>query len=206
MTIVTAGAALGSSYVVEKWGRRPCIVFGSLSNTLALACLTGIQVGKEGNQTKLSNGFSLFFLAFIQFSYWFLWTGPTTIYVNEIMPSHAREFGTAASNVIPIAIGIVLGQKWPLATAKLGAKSYIVLLACSAVGTVLVYFFVKEPMGLSIERIDQLFGETDHVQEQQEVDRELKDAQGQLVITEEKVVHAAEHVETVALRESGVRV
>lgn len=73
-------------------------------------------------------------------------------------------------------------------------------------GTVLVYFFVKEPVGLSIERINQLFGETDHVQEQQEGNQELKEAQGQLVITEEKIVHAAQHVETVSLRESGVRV
>ncbi|WWC89647.1 prolyl aminopeptidase [Kwoniella dendrophila CBS 6074] len=168
LSIAYAVAALLSSYVVEKLGRRTCITYGSLVNTLGLACITGIAIGTENNRSNVANGFVVFFIVFITFSYWMLWTGPTTIYVNEIMPSHAREYGVAMANVVPIAIGIAIGQKLPLASANLGAKSYSILLAMSAFGTLLVWIFVKEPKGLSIERIDALFGEHDHVDEQED--------------------------------------
>lgn len=58
------------------------------------------------------------------------------------------------ANVVPIAIGVALGQKWPLASEKLGAKSYIILLVLNFAGFVLNYVFVVEPKGLSIEHID----------------------------------------------------
>lgn len=96
------------------------------------------------------------------------------------MPNHAREMGVPWANVIPVALNIVLGQQWPNATASLGPRSYAILLATSSFASVLCYLFVKEPKGLSVERIDavsrspivawsqliaQLFGERDHVDE-----------------------------------------
>lgn len=60
------------------------------------------------------------------------------------------------ANVIPIAIAVALGQKWPLATEKLGAKSYIILLVLSASGFAMNWWFVVEPKGLSIEHIDSV--------------------------------------------------
>ncbi|CAK7226765.1 hypothetical protein SEUCBS140593_006352 [Sporothrix eucalyptigena] len=77
----------------------------------------------------------------------------------------AREIGVGMANVIPIAIGVALGQEWPTASDKLGAKSYIILLCTSAVGSALVWYFVVEPKGVSIEHVDVLFGETDHVED-----------------------------------------
>ena len=88
------------------------------------------------------------------FNYWLLMTGPVVVYINEIMPTQGRELGVSYANVIPIAIGIALGQKWPLASQKIGAKSYCILLATSAVSFLLNYVFVKEPKGCSIEHID----------------------------------------------------
>lgn len=78
------------------------------------------------------------------------------VYVNEIMPSQAREIGTAMANVVPISIGIALGQKWPLATQHLHAKSYIILLCTSTFCFVLNWIFIVEPKGLSIEHIDKV--------------------------------------------------
>ena len=88
------------------------------------------------------------------FNYWLLMTGPVVVYVNEIMPTQGRELGVSYANVVPIGIGIALGQKWPLASEKLGPRSYCILLATSAVAFILNYIFVKEPKGLSIEHVD----------------------------------------------------
>jgi hypothetical protein len=98
--------------------------------------------------------FLVAFIVLMTCNYWLFTTGPTTVYVNEILPSQARELGVCMANVFPIAVAVALGQKWPLASEKLGAKSYIILLATSALGFVLNWFFIVEPKGLSIERID----------------------------------------------------
>jgi hypothetical protein len=94
------------------------------------------------------------FIALMTCNYWLLTTGPTVVYVNEILPSQAREVGVGMCQVIPCAVAVALGQKWPLATEKLGAKSYLVLLCLSGVSFALNWWFVVEPKGLSIERID----------------------------------------------------
>lgn len=203
LSIAYAIAALLSTYVVEKLGRRPCIVYGSLINTLGLAAITGITNGTKDQPSQVANGFVVFFIVFITFTYWMLWTGPTTIYCNEIMPGHAREFGVAMANVVPIGLAIAEGQKWPLATAVLGPKSYIILLAGSAFGTVLVWIYVKEPKGLAIERIDALFGEEDHVAEMELVDTDRKQEEPLEEPVHEShkpVFTSIEHVETLGRR------
>lgn len=86
--------------------------------------------------------------------YWLLATGPTVVYVNEILPTHSRELGVGLANAVPIGIAIALGQEWPVATARIGPWSYLILLATCTCGTALCWFFIKEPKGLSIERID----------------------------------------------------
>lgn len=111
-------------------------------------------MGFEGHN-QIANGWIVAFIALMTFNFWLFTTGPTTVYVNEIMPNQAREFGVGMANVIPIGVAVALGQKWPLATQNLGPKSYLILLATSAFGFVLNYFFVVEPKGLSIEHIDK---------------------------------------------------
>ncbi|KAJ9142322.1 hypothetical protein NKR23_g7310 [Pleurostoma richardsiae] len=165
LQILYAVAALGSSYVIEKVGRRPCIVWGSLINTIGLAFIAGLSIGYEDSINKVANGWVVAFIALMTCNYWLLTTGPTVVYVNEILPSQAREVGVGMCQVIPCAVAVALGQKWPLATEKLGAKSYLVLLCLSGVSFALNWWFVVEPKGLSIERIDVLFGEHDHVAE-----------------------------------------
>lgn len=86
--------------------------------------------------------------------YWLLLTGPTVVYVNEIFPNHVREMGVGYGNAVPIGIAIALGQQWPTATTRLGPSSYFILLGTCTFGAVLCYLFVKEPKGLSIERLD----------------------------------------------------
>ena len=96
------------------------------------------------------------FIVLMTCNYWLLTTGPTVVYINEIMPSQAREYGTALANVIPVAVAITLGQKWPLASEKLGPRSYIIILCTSAASVVLNWWFIVEPKGLSIEHIDKV--------------------------------------------------
>ncbi|KAH7390650.1 general substrate transporter [Pyrenochaeta sp. MPI-SDFR-AT-0127] len=163
LQILYAGAALCSSYVVEKLGRRVCIVWGSLINTIGLACITGLSIGFENDINKIANGWVVAFIVLMTCNYWLFTTGPTVVYINEIMPSQAREYGTALANVVPIGLGIALGQKWPTATEQLDARSYIILLCTSGFSFFINWWFIVEPKGLSIEHIDKLFGEDDKV-------------------------------------------
>ncbi|KAJ0413265.1 general substrate transporter [Aspergillus carlsbadensis] len=165
LQILYAGGALGSSYFVEKMGRRKCILSASTIQSLGLACICGLAVGTKGDENTVANAFIVFFIVLNTFVYWLLSTGPTVVYVNEIFPNHVREMGVGNANAVPIGIAVAVGQQWPNATTKLGPYSYFILLGTCIFGTCLCWLFVKEPKGLSIERIDVLFGETDKVEE-----------------------------------------
>ncbi|KAL1887416.1 hypothetical protein Sste5346_010239 [Sporothrix stenoceras] len=166
--ILYAAAALGSSYFVEKIGRRKCIMTASYIWIVNIAIIFGLALGYESAQNMVANGFVAAFIILNNSIYWLFATGPAVVYVNEILPTHSRELGVGLANAIPVGIAVALGQEWPVATAKLGPWSYLILLSTCTCGTVLCWFFVKEPKGLSIERIDVLFGERDHVEEVEE--------------------------------------
>ncbi|RAO73456.1 uncharacterized protein BHQ10_009468 [Talaromyces amestolkiae] len=188
--ILYAGAALGSSYFVERLGRRTCILSASMIQTLGLVCISGLALGTAGSNSTntVANGFIATFIILNNMIYWLLGTGPAVVYVNEIMPTQCRELGVGIANSIPIGVAVALGQQWPNATAAIGAKSYLILLGTCAFGTILVYFFVKEPKGLSIERIDALFGENDHVDEIQQMQQAIK-ADHDLEVTGKREAH-----------------
>ncbi|KAM0258232.1 hypothetical protein ACHAPA_011353 [Fusarium lateritium] len=165
LQILYAAAALGSSYFVEKIGRRKCILAASVIHSCGLASICGLSVGMKGQANTVANAFIVVFIVLNTTVYWLLATGPTVVYVNEIFPNHSREMGVGLANAVPIGIAVALGQQWPTATTELGPNSYFILLGTCLFGTCLCWLFVKEPKGLSIERIDVLFGEADKVEE-----------------------------------------
>ncbi|KAF5574304.1 MFS sugar transporter [Fusarium pseudocircinatum] len=164
LQILYAIAALASSYFVERLGRRTCILTASVIQSASLACICGLAVGTEKSPSTVANAFIVVCIVVNTTVYWLLGTGPTVVYINEIFPNHVREIGVGAANAIPIGVAVALGQQWPSATTKLGPRSYFILLGTCTLGTILCWFFVKEPKGLSIERIDVLFGEQDKVE------------------------------------------
>ncbi|CAK7200695.1 hypothetical protein SEUCBS139899_003393 [Sporothrix eucalyptigena] len=166
--ILYAAAALGSSYFVEKIGRRKCIMTASYIWIVNIAIIFGLALGYESAQNMVANGFVAAFIILNNTIYWLFATGPAVVYVNEILPTHSRELGVGLANAVPVGIAVALGQEWPVATARIGPWSYLILLCTCTCGTVLCWFFIKEPKGLSIERIDVLFGERDHVEEVEE--------------------------------------
>ncbi|KAL3462416.1 general substrate transporter [Aspergillus heterothallicus] len=198
LQILYAGGALGSSYFVEKIGRRKCILSASTIQSLGLACICGLAVGMKDDENTVANAFIVFFIVLNTFVYWLLSTGPTVVYINEIFPNHVREMGVGNANAVPIGIAVAVGQQWPNATTKLGPYSYFILFGTCIFGTCLCWLFVKEPKGLSIERIDVLFGETDKVEEVENKSY-LKQMDASRVATEnkEKTTETASVVEQV---------
>ena len=65
---------------------------------------------------------------------------------------------------------IALTQPWPRFNAEVGPKSYWLLFSLNVVALVSVIFILPETKGISLERMDKIFGQIDAVEggEQQE--------------------------------------
>lgn len=57
LQILYAAAALGSSYFVERIGRRTCIVSASVIQACGLACICGLAVGTKDTSNTIANAF-----------------------------------------------------------------------------------------------------------------------------------------------------
>ncbi|KAF2024040.1 MFS general substrate transporter [Setomelanomma holmii] len=81
------------------------------------------------------------------------------IYVAEIFPTEIRPIGMGFSLFGQFASSIILLQTAPIGFVQVGWKYYLVIIIWSALFIPVIYFYFLETAGLSLEEINQKFGD-----------------------------------------------
>lgn len=161
--MILGGVNFGSTflglYVVENFGRRRSLIAGGL--WMFMCFMVFASVGhfllNEGRETTTAGLVMIIFACLFIFGYAITWAPIVWALVGEIYPSRYRSK----------AMGIATSANWlwnfliafftPYITSAIDFRYGYIFAACTFSGAVIVYFFVCESQGRTLEEIDTMY-------------------------------------------------
>ncbi|KAB8297956.1 hypothetical protein EYC80_001734 [Monilinia laxa] len=167
-TLVNVCSTPISFYTVERFGRRPILIWGALGMLTCefIVAIIGVTAGRESqHNTAAVQAMIAFICIYISF-FATTWGPGAWVLVGEIYPLPIRSRGvglSTASNwlwnciiavITPYLVGTEKGQ------ANLGAKVFFMWGALCTCCFVYAYLLVPETKGLSLEQVDRMLEES----------------------------------------------
>ncbi|KAJ5772831.1 hypothetical protein N7457_007727 [Penicillium paradoxum] len=148
-----------NTFTVDKFGRRVLLMAGFAIQSLALLIMSCLTTAYPTNGNKAAAVVEVAMLFIVGLTY--CWSnGPVApTVVTEIFPQHA--FGL--SMLGQTCWLIILTQSWPSFNNRVGGHSYWLLFGLNVAAGISVYFILPETKGISLERMDTIFGGLDNV-------------------------------------------
>lgn len=146
-------------WCIEKYGRRPLMLFGSAGMVASMAILAAMTaVGGTGP------GIVAAALLFLFNSFFAVgWLGMTWLYPAEIVPLRIRAPANALSTSANWIFNFMVVMITPVAFSSIGYKTYIIFAAINAFIMPVVYFFYPETAYRSLEEMDTIFRKTSSI-------------------------------------------
>jgi len=146
--------ALTGSASVDYIGRRRLLLISTSIITVLLVIVTAL-LSKEGNEARSNAGISFIYLFMVVFS--FGWTPMQALYGTEVLGYEVRAKGLAFQNVVTQASSCINTFALPIALEKIGWKVYLIFVIWDAFEVLILYLFIVETKGLSLEQIEEVF-------------------------------------------------
>jgi MFS family permease len=155
---------LVNTFTVDRFGRRALLIAGFSIQAGALLILASLTTSFPHNTNKSAAVAEVAMLFIVGLTY--CWSnGPITPAVaSEIFPQHVRDKALGLSFLGQTVCLISLTQPWPMFNKQVGGKSYWLLFSLNVVSLLSVILILPETKGISLERMDKLFGEVDYVE------------------------------------------
>ncbi|KAL1861767.1 hypothetical protein VTK73DRAFT_6917 [Phialemonium thermophilum] len=148
-------AFLGT-WLLDKWGRRNCLLFALTGMAALMAILTGLQWhGTPKESSKI--GASVAMIIIFRYIYTVGMTPSEALYPIELLPYRLRAKGQAWASLVSTAALFASLYATPAALATMGAKYYLVYVGLDILQSFVVYFCFPETKGKTIEEIDSIF-------------------------------------------------
>ncbi|KAG6890814.1 hypothetical protein C0995_003247 [Termitomyces sp. Mi166 len=150
--------ALAGSAVIDCFGRRKVLLSSTMIITCILAITTGLLSSNDtGNIAQGNAGITFIFLFMVVFS--FGWTPMQALYPAEVLNYETRAKGLAFLGIVAQVATCINTFGLPVALERIGWKVYVIFLVWDAFEVVVIYFFVVETKGLTLEEINDVFGQ-----------------------------------------------
>ncbi|RFN48915.1 lactose permease [Fusarium flagelliforme] len=161
-------AILGAC-LVDKIGRRPLLLFSFcactvvwLGMTIASSEFAKSYIGLDANgkaiysnTTASKAALSMVFIFGAVFSFGI--TPLQALYPVEVLSFEMRAKGMAFSNLAVNAAGLLNQFAWPVAMKEIGWKTYIIFTVWDVIQVALIYVFIPETKGRTLEELDEIF-------------------------------------------------
>lgn len=162
--ILSLCATLITSGGVDKWGRRITLIVGSGLMVLSYIIIASIADAYPLNSyNKAASIVQIVFIYVIQMAYAGALGPCAWIYSSEIFPTHLRDKGVNISQAGQQITTLWINQSWPVMFDNVGHNAYWILAGINAFGCAMVALFWPETKGISLEKMDQVFGEANQV-------------------------------------------
>ncbi|XP_022749812.1 polyol transporter 5-like [Durio zibethinus] len=164
MGVAKASFVLISALYLDRFGRRPLLLLGSIGMAVSLAALGMGSKFLEHSETKPLWALIVCIVAVCADAAFFsIGLGPITwVYSSEIFPLRLRAQGTGlAISVNRLVSGVVSMTFLTISKKITFGGMFFVLSGIMVVGTVFFYFFLPETKNKSLEEVWALFEDKD---------------------------------------------
>ncbi|KAI8369048.1 general substrate transporter [Blakeslea trispora] len=146
-------------------GRRPILISGSLANVCIFFILGGMlyaiqhaaSAGIEANPAFGYVGLLMIYLFAVSFE--FTWGPMTWIVCSEIFPNRIRAVCISLTTSMNWAMNAIIGKVTPLMIASIAYGTFFFYGACAVGMGLIVYVFLPETQGRSLEQMDEIFND-----------------------------------------------
>ncbi|KAF2790363.1 general substrate transporter [Melanomma pulvis-pyrius CBS 109.77] len=177
------GNTTSAFFIMDKYGRKGFYMLGIAGCGMSLifeAALTKYYV-ETGSSNRVGLGFGVFFIFLYVVFYSSCMDNQQYVICSEVFPMETRGLGVALSLFGQFAGTALFVGVAPTSFAAIGWKFYLVFICLCTINIIIVWRFYPETKGLSLEEIDELFGDpvavhlTDANKDQmEELERQLR--------------------------------
>lgn len=143
----------------ESWGRKPTLFYTALIMAVLFIIVTIVNnTTPKPQSSPTSAGIATVALIFLTNSvYQFGWGPLPWPYTTEIFPSRIREIGSSVSVSSQWLFNFLFSLVTPYMQASWGSYIFLFYAALDVIIAVIVWFFVKETRGRSLEEMETIF-------------------------------------------------
>lgn len=153
-------ACIGATLFIDKLGRKPLLLFGSIgmSVLLTLLAVTFATAGTDAAGNLQLEGIkgpvALVCANFYVLIFNLTWGPVVWVLLGEIFPNQVRGSGLAVSGLALWTTNFLITITFPVMLAGVGLGfAYGFYAFCAGVSTILVFFLVKETKGKELEQM-----------------------------------------------------
>ncbi|KGO73202.1 Major facilitator superfamily domain, general substrate transporter [Penicillium italicum] len=161
-TIVNVFSTPISFYTIERYGRRPLLLWGALGMIICQFIVAIIGV-TDGSNNKAVSAMIAFICIYI-FFFASTWGPGAWVVIGEIFPLPIRSRGVALSTASNWLWNCIIAVITPYMTdadkGNLGAKVFFIWGSLCTCAFVYTYFLIPETKGLTLEQVDKMMEET----------------------------------------------
>ncbi|KAK6372948.1 hexose transporter hxt5 [Lithohypha guttulata] len=158
---INFGSTFIGLYIVEHYGRRKSLIFGSIwmfCCFLVFASVGHFSLDQTDPTRTPQAGITLIcFASFFIWGYAITWGPQVWALISELFPSRYRAKGMALSTASNWMWNFLLAFFTPFITGAIDFRYGYVFAACNFMGGLIVYFFLIEGQGRTLEEIDTMY-------------------------------------------------
>ncbi|KAE8152292.1 general substrate transporter [Aspergillus avenaceus] len=143
---------------IDRFGRRPSLIFGNLGNCLTFIIAT-ILLARFPPEVNNSGAHWGFIIMTWLYNFSFSCTcGPLSwIIPAEVFDTRTRAKGVSIATMTAYAFNTMIGQVTPLALDNVGYKYYLLFVICNFTNAVFFWLLLPETKKLPLEEMNYLF-------------------------------------------------
>ncbi|KAM0700909.1 hypothetical protein Q7P35_012631 [Cladosporium inversicolor] len=160
-TVVNVCSTPISFYTIEKFGRRPLLIWGAVGMTVSEFVIA--IVGTVSEDSKAASYVLIVFVCLFIFFFASTWGPAGWVIIGEIFQLPIRSKGVAISTAANwfwnCIIGVIVPYMVDPAYGNLGSKVFFIWGGLCGCSIFWAYFFVPETRGLTLEQVDKMMEE-----------------------------------------------
>ncbi|KIY72281.1 general substrate transporter [Cylindrobasidium torrendii FP15055 ss-10] len=146
-------------YVMQKCGRRWPLILGGLWQSAWLFVYGALGTAHDPTEDKVSGKIMILASCLFIFGYATTWAPGAWVIVGETFPMRTRARQSALATASNWLWNFLLGFFTPFITKSIHFRYGFVFAACNLVGSLIIYFFLYESAGLTLEAVDQMYND-----------------------------------------------
>ena len=138
-------------YTVDKWGRKPLLIVGSIGMAIGMLCIAGLSY------FEIIGISTLVFIIIYTASFMMSWGPITWVLIAEIFPNKIRGRAVAIAVAAQWASNYLISSTYPAMMEFSGALTYGFYGLMSILSLIFVWKFVPETKGRTLEDMEHLW-------------------------------------------------